>query len=163
MEVLDKLRRDADIALVILSFLQADYKSAEYRDELLSVGQELSRTRGTDLNGCKDASLDDGCLETDGSRSSCITFRLSGAQPAEALQRLGELRFCDMNSVRCFQFYDHHFKCNQYFLVMVFIQMQQLSSRLQKSWKKLQPSWSTVLWLKPNRTWGGTFWPPPLM
>lgn len=43
------------------------------------------------------------------------------------------------------------------------VKMQQLSSRLQKSWEKSQPSWSTVLWLRPHGTWGRTFWPPPLM
>lgn len=131
MEVLDN--READTALVILTFLQADYKSAEYRDELLSLGQEVRQTRGIELNGCAEAFLDDGCLETDGSRSSCITFDLSGAQPAEALQRLGQLCVCDVKSVRSFQFYNRQFKCNQYFLVNVFIQMQQLSSRLQNS------------------------------
>lgn len=52
-----------------------------------------------------------------------------------------------------------------YFLFFYFVnvKMQQLSSRLQKSWEKSQPSWSTVLWLRPHRTWGRTFWPPPLM
>lgn len=139
MDVLDKSRHETDTALVIWCFLQ-DHKSAEYREELISLGQELSPTLGTDLNVCTDASLDDGYLETDGSRSSCITFRLSGAQPAEALHRLGELCVCEMNSARCFQSYDHEFKSNQYFLVMVFMQMQQLSSRLQRSWKKLQTS-----------------------
>lgn len=90
MDVLGKLGFEPDTALVILSFLQADYKSAEYSDELLSLGQEVSRTWGIDLNGCSGASLDDGHLETDGSRSTCITFRLHGAQPAEAPQRPGE-------------------------------------------------------------------------
>lgn len=133
MDVLDKLSCEADTALVILSFLQADYKSAEYRDELLSLSQEISQARSIDLNGCTDASLDDGYLQTDGSRSSCITFRLCAAQPAEALQMLGELCVWDVNSVRHFQFYDQQFKCNQYFLVNVFMQMQKLSNRLQKS------------------------------
>lgn len=127
MDVLDKLGRESDTALVILSFLQADCKSAEYRDELLSLGQGVSPTRGFELHGCTDASVDDGYLETDGSRSSCITFCLRGAQPAEALQRPSELCVCDM-----IQFYDQQFRCNRHFLVNV-IQMQQLSSRLQKT------------------------------
>lgn len=79
---------EPETALVILSFLQADYKSAKYRDELASLEQEV--TQGIDLNGCTGASLDDGCLETDGSRSTGITFRLRGV----ALQRLGEVWVC---------------------------------------------------------------------
>lgn len=76
-----------ETALVILSFLQVDYKSAEYRDELVSLQREL--TEDIDLNGCRGASLDDGCLETDGSQSTAITFRLCGVE----LQRLGEVWF----------------------------------------------------------------------
>lgn len=79
---------EPETALVILSFLQADYKSAKYRDELASLEQEV--TQGIDLNGCTGASLDDGCLETDGSRSTGITFRLRGVE----LQRLGEVWVC---------------------------------------------------------------------
>lgn len=86
MEVLDT----PDTALVILSFLQADFKGAEFRDELLSLGQELSQE--FHLKGSTDASPDDGYLETDGSRTSCITFRLHGVEPAEGPQRPGE--FC---------------------------------------------------------------------
>ncbi|XP_056908577.1 BH3 interacting domain death agonist isoform X2 [Takifugu flavidus] len=69
---------EPETALVILSFLQADYKSANYRDELASLEQEV--TQGIDLNGCTGASLDDGCLETDGLRSTGITFRLRGVE-----------------------------------------------------------------------------------
>lgn len=78
-------------------------------------------------------------------------------------RRRGPVSVVYINSVHCFQFYDQQFKCNQSFPVNVFIQMQQLSSKLQKSWGNLQPVWSTVLWLRLHRTWGGTFWLPTLM
>lgn len=88
MDVLDNLGREPETALVILSFLKSEHKSAEYRDELLSLGQEL--TQNIRLNGCTGASEDDGHLETDGSRSTCITFRLDGPE----VQRLGEFCLC---------------------------------------------------------------------
>lgn len=88
MDVLGNLGCDPETALVILSFLQAEHRSAEYGKELLSLGQEL--TRNIHLNGCTGASEDDGHLETDGSRSTCVTFRLDGPE----VQRLGEFRLC---------------------------------------------------------------------
>lgn len=90
MDALDKPVREADAALLIVSFLQADYKSAEYRDELVSLGQEVGRTRAADLNGYAGASPDIEYVEADGSRTSSITFYPLGAQPAEPLQRPGE-------------------------------------------------------------------------
>lgn len=104
MDVLDNLVCEADAALLIVSFLQADHKSADYRDELVSLGQEVGRTRAVDVNGCTDASADIECLEADGSGASCVTFYPLGAQSAEPLQRLGELCVCtNMKSLRCFQ------------------------------------------------------------
>lgn len=90
MEVLDHLG-ELNTALVILSFLQEDHKSAEYRGELLSLAQHVSPPRAVELHGCPDASLDDGYLETDGS-SPQIPPCLRGALPAVALPRPGELR-----------------------------------------------------------------------
>lgn len=161
---------EPETALVILSFLQADYKNANYRDELVSLEQEV--IQGIDLNGCTRASLDDACLETDGSQSTGITFRLRGVE----LQRLGEVWVCliwvkfmaRLNTLMCpwviFGFMISHLSV--IFLVslpFIQVQVQQLSSRLQKSWKTLQTSWNIVFWLRPHRTWGGTFWSPPLM
>lgn len=104
MDALDKVVREADAALLIVSFLQADYKSAEYRDELLSLGQEVGRSRAVDLNGCTGASPDIEYVEADGSKTSSITFYPLGAQPAELPQRLGELCVCtNRKSLRCFQ------------------------------------------------------------
>lgn len=92
MDVLGQLGREPDAALVVLSFLQADHRSAEYGDELISLVRKLAPT--LDLSGCTDGCLDDGCLETDGSGPSCVTLCLRGASPAEALRGPGELPGC---------------------------------------------------------------------
>ncbi|XP_075938275.1 BH3 interacting domain death agonist [Anarhichas minor] len=82
MDDLGDLASGHNFALVILSFLQADCGTSEYRKELLSLGKDFNLTR--DINGPRP---DDGGLETDGHlSSSSITAALCDIEPSVELQ-----------------------------------------------------------------------------
>lgn len=91
MDVLGYLDSGQNAALVILAFLQADCRNAEYRKELLSLGQEINPAWDINWNGFREDPVDDGDLETDGHLSSCITASRDDIQPSVELQRPGEL------------------------------------------------------------------------
>ncbi|XP_031722745.1 BH3 interacting domain death agonist [Anarrhichthys ocellatus] len=81
MDDLGYLTSGHNVALVILSFLQADCGTSEYGKELLSLGKDFNLTR--DINGPRP---DDGGLETDGHLSSSITAALLDVEPSVELQ-----------------------------------------------------------------------------
>uniref|UniRef100_UPI0037E9AEBA BH3 interacting domain death agonist isoform X1 n=1 Tax=Semicossyphus pulcher TaxID=241346 RepID=UPI0037E9AEBA len=86
MDNLGNVSGGQNAALVILTFLEADYRSPEYGKELLSLGQEIHLTRDINANGSWKDTLDDGHLETDGHMSSCIKASLGDIQPSVDLQ-----------------------------------------------------------------------------
>lgn len=79
-------------ALVMLTFLQADCKNAEYRTELLSLVQEINPARDINWNGLSDDPMDDGFLEADGHHISNITA-LRDILPSVELQQPGEFYY----------------------------------------------------------------------
>lgn len=91
MDVLGNPTSGQNTALVILAFLQADCRNAEYRKEILSLGQEINLTRDINWNGFWEDSQDDGALETDGHLSSCIKASRDDIHPSVDLQRPGQL------------------------------------------------------------------------
>lgn len=91
MDALGDLDSGQNAALVILAFLQADCRNAEYRKELLSLGQEINTAWDINWNGFREDPVDDGDLETDGHLSSCVRASRDDIQPSVELQRPGEL------------------------------------------------------------------------
>ncbi|XP_028263805.1 BH3 interacting domain death agonist [Parambassis ranga] len=96
MDTLSDMNRGPNTALVVLSFLQADCRSSEYREELLSLGQIIN-------NKSCIQSFDDGGFETDGHLPSKVSLSdihpsvellgLRNPVEAEAIQEIaGELR-----------------------------------------------------------------------
>lgn len=79
-------------ALVMLTFLQADCRDAEYRKELLSLGQEINPARDINWNGLIDESTDDGLLEADGHHICNITA-LQDIRPSVELLQPGEFYY----------------------------------------------------------------------
>uniref|UniRef100_UPI0037E7246C BH3 interacting domain death agonist isoform X2 n=1 Tax=Semicossyphus pulcher TaxID=241346 RepID=UPI0037E7246C len=92
MDNLGNVSGGQNAALVILTFLEADYRSPEYGKELLSLGQEIHLTRDINANGSWKDTLDDGHLETDGHMSSCIKASLGNWDHAGVRQVAEELR-----------------------------------------------------------------------
>ncbi|KAM6927151.1 BH3 interacting domain death agonist [Lycodopsis pacificus] len=88
MDDLGDLTSGQDVALVILSFLQADCGTSEYGKELLSLEKDFNLTRDINLNGPRS---DDGDLETDGHVcSSVITAALGNRAETAEIQQLAE-------------------------------------------------------------------------
>ncbi|CAJ1057208.1 BH3 interacting domain death agonist [Xyrichtys novacula] len=83
---MDNLSGGQNAALVVLTFLQADCRNSEYGKELLSLRQEIHRTRDINYNSSVKDDLEDGVLETDGHLSSCIRSSLGDIQPSVELQ-----------------------------------------------------------------------------
>ncbi|KAK9517003.1 hypothetical protein VZT92_024901 [Zoarces viviparus] len=85
MDDLGDLTSGQNVALVILSFLQADCGTSEYRKELLSLGKDFNLTRDINLNGPRP---DDGDLETDGHvcSGSSVTAARGDVAPSLELQ-----------------------------------------------------------------------------
>lgn len=80
--MLDNLTSGQNAALVVFAFLHADCRNSVYRQELLSLGQELHHSRDINCNGLGIDPLEDGNLETDGHLPSCITCSLDDIQPS---------------------------------------------------------------------------------
>lgn len=80
-------------ALVMLTFLQADCRNAEFRTELSSLGQEMNSARDINWNGLIDDPMDDGLLEADGHLICNITVQDQDIQPSVELQQPGEFYF----------------------------------------------------------------------
>lgn len=91
MDVLRNPSSGQNTALVIWAFLQADCRSAEYRNEIFSLGQDINLTRDINWNGLREDPPDDGALETDGHLSCCIRASWDDIQPSADLQRPGQL------------------------------------------------------------------------
>ncbi len=88
MDVVD-VTSGQNAALVMFAFLQADCKNSDYRQELLSLGQELNSAWDVNCNGVNIDPLEDGDIETDGHLNSCILDALGDIQPSVELQQPG--------------------------------------------------------------------------
>lgn len=84
---MDVLTDKQNLALVSFAFLQTDCGNAEYRKELLSLGQGLNIASDINLNGFRE---EDGYLETDGHICSSHSASLLGFEPFVGLPRPGE-------------------------------------------------------------------------
>lgn len=89
MDVLVDLTRGQNAALVIFAFLQADCRNSDYRQELISLGQEINNSRDINCNGLSIDPLEDGDIETDGHLPTCITCSLGDIRPSVDLQQPG--------------------------------------------------------------------------
>lgn len=88
---MDVLTDKQNLALVSFAFLQADCGNAEYRKELLSLGQELNVAPDINLNGFgEERHSGDGSLETDGHFCSSHLASLLEIEPFVGLPRPGE-------------------------------------------------------------------------
>lgn len=85
MEDLMNLPGGQNTALVILDFLQADCRNADYDKELHSLGRDLNITREVPCSDPRIQDVDDGDLETDGHLPSCIAVSLDDIRPAVEL------------------------------------------------------------------------------
>lgn len=86
MDELGNLASGQNTALLVLTFLQADCGNAEYRKEILSLGQEINLAWDINWNGFRE----DEDLETDGHLSTCVTGFGFGVEPSLELQQPGE-------------------------------------------------------------------------
>lgn len=87
-------------ALVMLAFLQADSTSPEYREELLSLGQEMNLTWDASSSGPRGDLLVYGDLEPDGHLSSSVRASADDVQPLVDLQPGEELSW-DLLAAEC--------------------------------------------------------------
>uniref|UniRef100_A0A3Q3VJ22 BH3-interacting domain death agonist n=1 Tax=Mola mola TaxID=94237 RepID=A0A3Q3VJ22_MOLML len=106
MDELGNLASGQNTALLVLTFLQADCGNAEYRKEILSLGQEINLTWDINWNSFRE----DKDLETDGHLSTCVTGFGFGVEPSLELQQPGECstknilytKLCAIGDVRVF-------------------------------------------------------------
>lgn len=90
---MDVLTDKQNLALVSFAFLQADCGNAEYRQELLSLGQELNIPSDVNLNGFREeCHSEDGYLETDGHICSSHSAFLLEIEPFVPLAQPGEFK-----------------------------------------------------------------------
>ncbi|XP_034542437.1 BH3 interacting domain death agonist [Notolabrus celidotus] len=79
---MEDFRGGQNAALVVLTFLQADYRNPEYGKELHSLGREICLARDINANDPLKDGVDDGDLQTDGHQISCVRASLQGLQPS---------------------------------------------------------------------------------
>lgn len=84
---MDMLGQNA--ALVVFAFLQADCRNSAYRQELLSLGQEIHHSRDINCNGLGIDPLEDENIETDGHLPSHIKCSVDDILPSVEQQQRG--------------------------------------------------------------------------
>ncbi|XP_068613302.1 BH3-interacting domain death agonist-like [Brachionichthys hirsutus] len=93
MSIQGNLSSGENGAMVMLAFLQADCRNPDYREELISLGQDLNLTWDVDFSGWRED------IEFDGFLSSSISAGIRDIQPSVELQRPGD-RVVDAAAVR---------------------------------------------------------------